>query len=127
MSTVEAIALKGASLLLSFSILDLCNADQLVPIWQFDGVPLWVLKLHDACLRVLSFLPEASSAAQVHRDRCVVEASGCIRRIISLKVVLVIPLLPLLWDESSHLIIVSSPEDLINGFLRYNAVDSSFL
>ena len=88
---------------------------------------MWVLKLCNACLRALSSLPEASSAAQVHRDRRVIEASGCVRRVISLEAVLVIPLLPLLWDESSHLIVVSSPEDLINGLLRYDTVDSSFL
>ena len=76
-----------------------------------------VLKLRNACLRALSSLPEASSVAQVYRDRHVVEALGCVRRIISLEAVLVGPLLPLLWDGSSHLIIVSFPEDLIDGLL----------
>jgi hypothetical protein len=42
-----------------------------------------------------------------------------------LEAVLIIPLLSLFWDESSHLIIVSSSEDLIDGFLGYDAIDGS--
>ena len=47
--------------------------------------------------------------------------------IIALKAVLIIPLLSLFWDESSHLIVVSFPEDLVYGFLGYDTVDRSFL
>ena len=63
LSTIEAVALEGASLLLSFSILDLGYTDKLVSVWQFDGVPLRVLKLHGVCLCLLSSLPEPSGAA----------------------------------------------------------------
>ena len=85
------------------------------------------MELCYACLCALSSLPEASGAAQIHGDWSVIKTAGCIGRIISLEAVLIVPLLSLLWDESSHLIVVSPPEDLINGFLRYYAVDGSFL
>ena len=126
LSAIEAVPLEGALLLLlSLSILNLGNANQLVSIWQFDGIPLGVLELCYACLCTLSSLLKTSSVAQVHRDWGVVKASRGVRRVVALEAVLIIPLLSLFWDESSHLIIVLSPEDLIDGFLGYDAVDGS--
>ena len=78
-------------------------------------------------LCMLSPLPEASSVTQVHRDWSVVKVSRGIGRVVALKAVLVIPLLSLLWDESSHLIVVPSPEDLVDSLLGDNTVDGSFL
>ena len=49
------------------------------------------------------------------------------RHCIALEAVLVVPLLPLFWDESAHLVVVSLPEDLVYGFLRDDAVDGPFL
>ena len=126
LSAIEAVSLEGALLLLPFPVLDLGNADQLVSIWQFDRVPLGVLELHYACLCTLSPLSEAPSTAQVHGNWCVVKASGSVRRVVALEAVLVIPLLSLFWDESSHLVVVPSSEDLINGLLGDNTVDAIF-
>ena len=53
--------------------------------------------------------------------------SECVGRVVSLKVVLISPLLPLFWDESSHLVVFSFPKDLVDSFLGYNTIDSSFL
>ena len=127
LSAVEAVALEGALLLLPFSILDLGDADQLISVWQFDGVPLGVLKLCHTCLCALSSLPEASGAAQVHGNWGVVKALGGVRRVVALEAVLVILPLSLLWDESSHLVVVSSSEDLIDSFLGDNTVNGPFL
>ena len=127
LSAVEAIPLERASLLLSFSVLDLCDADQLISIWQFDGVALRVLKLRHARLRTLSSLSKASGTAQIHGDWSIVKASRGIRGIVALEAVLVIPLLSLFWDESSHLIVVSLPEDLVYGLLGYDAVNGPLL
>ena len=44
-----------------------------------------------------------------------------------MEAVLIIPLLSLFWDESSHLVVVSFPEDLIYGLLGYDTIDGSFL
>ena len=44
-----------------------------------------------------------------------------------MEAVLIVPLLSLFWNESPHLIVVSSPEDLVYGFLGYDTVDSSLL
>ena len=63
LSAIEAIPLEGTSLLLSFSILDLGDANELVSIGQFDGVSLWVLELCYARLCTLSSLSKASGAA----------------------------------------------------------------
>ena len=41
--------------------------------------------------------------------------------------VLIVPLLPLFGDKSPHLVVVSSPEDLVDDLLGYDAVDCSFL
>ena len=41
--------------------------------------------------------------------------------------VLISPLLPLFWDESSHLVVISFPKDLVDSLLGYNTIDSSFL
>ena len=79
------------------------------------------------CLCALSSLSEASGAAQVHGNWGVVKASGGIRRVVALEAVLVILPLLLLWDESSHLVVVSSSKDLIDSFLRDNTVDGPFL
>ena len=125
LSTIETVALEETSLLLSFSILDLSHADQLVSIWEFDGVSLGVLELCGACLCLSSSLSKSSGTAQVYRDWCIVKVSGCVRGVVSLEVVLVIPLLFLLWNKSSHLIVISFPKDLIDGFLGYDTVDSS--
>ena len=65
--------------------------------------------------------------AQVHGDWGVIEASWSVGQVVSLEAVLVVPLLSLFWDESAHLIIVSSSKDLIYGFLRDDAIDRSFL
>ena len=127
LSAVKAISLEGASLLLPFSVLDLGDANQLISIWQFDGVPLGVLELHHMCLCTLSSLSEASSAAQVHGDWGVVKVSRGVRGIVALEVVLIIPLLSLFWDESSHLVVVSFPKDLVDSLLGDNAVDGSLL
>ena len=127
LSAVKAVALEGAALLLSFSVLDLGYADELVSIGQFDGIPLRILELSHARLCALSSLSEASSAAQVHRDWGVIEASRGVRGIIALEAVLIVPLLSLFWDESAHLIIVSFSKDLVYGFLRDDAIDRSFL
>ena len=127
LSAVEAVPLKGASLLLSFSILDLCDTDQLVSVRQFDRVALGILELCYTRLRVLSSLSEASGAAQVHGDWSIVKASRGVGGVVALEAVLVIPLLSLFWDESPHLIIVSFPEDLVDGFLRYDTVNGSLL
>ena len=78
-----------------------------------------------ACLRALSSLPEASGTTQVHGYWGVIEASRGVGRVISLEAVLIVPLLSLFWDESSHLIIVSSPEDLVYGFLGDDAINRS--
>ena len=86
-----------------------------------------VLELGYACLRALFSLPEASGTAQVHRDWCVIEASGGVGGVISLEAVLIVPLLSLFWDESAHLIIVSPPEDLVYGLLGDDAIDRSLL
>ena len=53
--------------------------------------------------------------------------SRVFNRVVSSKAVLIIPLLSLFWDESSHLIVVSFPEDLTNGLLGRYTVDSSLL
>ena len=127
LSTIEAVALERSSLLLSFSILDLGDADQLISIWQFDGVSLGVLELRHACLCTLSSLSEASSAAQVHRNWSVIKVSGGVRGVVALEAVLTIPLLPLFWDESSHLVVVPSSKDLIDGLLGDDTVDGPFL
>ena len=76
-------------------------------------------------LHTLSPVPEASGAAQVHGDWCIVKASGCVGGIVSLEVVLIVPLLPLLRDESPHLIVISFPKDLVDGFLGNDTVNSS--
>ena len=76
---------------------------------------------------MLSSLSKASGTAQIHRDWGVVKTSGGVRGVIALEAVLVVPLLSLFWDESSHLIVISSSKDLIDGFLRYDTVDGSFL
>ena len=76
---------------------------------------------------MLSSLSEASGTAQIHGDWGIVKASRGIRGVVSLKAVLIIPLLSLFWDESSHLIVVSFSKDLVDGLLGYDAVDSSFL
>jgi hypothetical protein len=44
-----------------------------------------------------------------------------------LEAVLIVPLLSLFWDESAHLVIVFSPEDLIYSFLGDDAINCSFL
>ena len=75
----------------------------------------------------LSSLSETSGSAQVHRDWGVIETSWSVRGIISLEAILVVSLLTLFGDESSHLIVVSFPEDLIYGFLGDDAVDGSLL
>ena len=127
LSAIEAISLKGTSLLLSFPVLDLGDIDELVSIRQFDGVSLWVLELRYARLRTLSSLSEASGVAQVHGDWSIVKASGGVGGIVTLEAVLIIPLLSLLWDESSHLVVVSFSKDLVYGLLGFVAVDCSFL
>ena len=127
LSAIEAVPLEGTSLLLPFSILDLGNANQLISIWQFDGVSLGILKLRHVRLHMLSPLPKASSVAQVHRDWGVVKASRGVRGVVALEVVLIILLLLLFWDESSHLVVVSSPEDLVDSFLGDDTVDGRFL
>ena len=76
---------------------------------------------------MLSSLSEASSVAQVHGDWGVVKMSRGVRGVVALEAVLIIPLLSLFWDESSHLVVVSSPEDLVDSFLGDNAVNGSFL
>ena len=86
-----------------------------------------VLELRYTHLCALSPLPEASGAAQVYGNWGVVEVLGGIRRIIALEVVLVIPLLSLFWDKSSQLVVILSPEDLIDSFLGDDTVDGSFL
>jgi hypothetical protein len=78
-------------------------------------------------LCTLSSLSKASGTAQIHRDWGVVKASRGVRGVIALEAVLVIPLLSLFWDKSPHLIVVSFSEDLVDGFLGYDAVDGSFL
>ena len=78
-------------------------------------------------LCTLSSLSEASSTAQVHGDWGVVKVSRGVRGVIALEAALVIPLLSLFWDESSHLIVVSSPKDLVDSFLGDDTVDGSFL
>ena len=80
-----------------------------------------------ARLCTLSSLSEASGAAQVHRDWGVIEVSGCIRGIVPLEAVLVVPLLSLFQDEPFHLVVVSFPKDLVDSLLGYDTVDSSFL
>ena len=127
LSAIEAVSLEGASLLLSFSVLDLCDTDQLISVWQFDRIALGILELRYACLRTLSSLSEASGAAQIHRDWGVVKASRGVRGVVALEAVLTIPLLSLFWDESAHLVVVPFPEDLIYGFLGDDTIDSSFL
>ena len=127
LSAVEAVALEGVLLLLPFSILDLGDTDQLISVWQFDGVPLGILELCHTCLCALSSLSEASGAAQVYGNWGVVKALGGVRRVVALEAVLVILPLLLFWDESSHLVVVSSSEDLIDSFLRDNTVDGPFL
>ena len=127
LSAIEAVPLEGMSLLLPFSVLDLGNANQLISIWQFDGASLGILELHHARLHMLSPLPKASSVAQVHRDWGVVKVSRGVRGVVALEVVLIIPLLLLFWDESSHLVVVSSPEDLVDSFLGDDTVDGPFL
>ena len=125
LSAIKAVSLEGASLLLPFSILDLGDTDQLISVWQFDGVPLGILELRHARLCMLSPLSKASGTAQVHRDWGVVKASRGVRGVVALEVVLIIPLSLLFWDESSHLIVVSFPEDLVDGFLGDDTVDGS--
>ena len=127
LSTVEAVALEGASLLLPFSILDLGDADQLIPVWQLDRVPLGVLELRYAHLCTLSSLSEASSAAQVNGNWSVVKASWGVRRVVALEEVLIIPLLSLFWDESSHLVVVPPSKDLVDSLLGDNTVDGPLL
>ena len=117
LSAIKAVALERASLLLPFSVLDLSDTDQLIPVRQFDRIPLGVLELCYMCLCTLSSLSEASSTAQIHGDWCVIKASGRIGGVISLEAVLIVPLLSLFQNESSHLIIVSSSEDLVDGLL----------
>ena len=85
------------------------------------------MELYYSCLGALSSLSEASGAAQIYGDWGVVKAAGCIGGIISREAVLIVPLLSLLWDESSHLIVISFPENLIDGLLRHHTVDSPFL
>ena len=86
-----------------------------------------ILQLCYACLCALSSLSKASSTAQVHGDWSVVEASWSIGRVVALEAVLIIPLLSLFWDKSSHLVIVSFPKDLVYGLLGDDAVDCSLL
>ena len=78
-------------------------------------------------MRALSSLSEASSAAQIHRDRGVVETSRGVRGIIALEAILITPLLSLFWDESAHLVVVSFSEDLVYGFLGDDAIDRPLL
>ena len=78
-------------------------------------------------LRMLSPLSKASSVAQVHRNWSVVKASRGVGGVVALEAVLVIPLLSLFWDESSHLVVVSFSEDLVDSFLGDNTVDGPFL
>jgi hypothetical protein len=127
LSTVKAVALEGTALLLPFSVLDLGYTDELVSIGQLDGISLGILELGYACLCALSSLSETSGTAQVHRDWGVIEASRGVRGIITLEAALIIPLLSLFWDESSHLVIVSPPEDLTYGLLGDDAIDRSLL
>ena len=86
-----------------------------------------ILELRYARLCALPSLSEASSTAQVHGDWGVVETSRGVRGVIALEAVLVVSLLSLFWDESAHLVVVSSSEDLVYGFLRDDAVDCSLL
>ena len=51
--------------------------------------------------------------------------SEYVRGVVPLKAVLVVPLLSLFWDESSHLIVVSFPKDLIDSLLGYDTIDGS--
>jgi hypothetical protein len=44
-----------------------------------------------------------------------------------LEAVLIVPLLSLFWDESAHLVVVSSSEDLVYGLLGDDAVNGSLL
>ena len=78
-------------------------------------------------LRALPSLSEASGAAQIHRDRGVVEASGGVRGVIALEAILIIPLLSLFRDESAHLVVVSFSKDLVYGFLGDDTIDRSLL
>jgi hypothetical protein len=54
-------------------------------------------------------------------------ASRGVGGVVALEAVLVIPLLSLFWDESSHLVVVSFSKDLVDSFLGDNAVDGPFL
>ena len=83
------------------------------------------MELCDVCLRLSSSLSEPSGVTQVHGDWHIIEVSGHVRGVVPLEAVLVIPLLPLFWDKSSHLVIVSFPKNLTDGLLGYHAVDSS--
>jgi hypothetical protein len=76
---------------------------------------------------MLSSLSEASGTAQIHGYWGIVKASRGVRGVIALEAVLIVPLLSLFWNESSHLIVVPSPEDLVYGLLGYDTVDCSFL
>ena len=55
--------------------------------------------------------------AQIHGDWGVVEASWSVRGVVSLETILIVSLLSLFWDESSHLIVISSSEDLVYSLL----------
>ena len=86
-----------------------------------------VLELRYACLRTLSSLSETSGTAQIHRDWSIIEASWSVGRVVSLEAVLVVPLLSLFWDKSTHLVIVSPSEDLIDGLLGDDTIDRPLL
>ena len=85
------------------------------------------MELHNACLHTLSSLSETSCAAQVHWNYQVVEVRWGIRGVISSKAVLTVPLLSLVRDKSSHLVVVSLSENLSDCLLRDDTVDCSLL
>ena len=83
--------------------------------------------MRDTCLYPLSPLSEASCVAQIHGNYQVVEVWRGIRGVVPFKAVLIASLLSLVGDESPHLVVVFSSENLGDRLLRDDTVDGSFL